>query len=108
MTISFAETGCSAVSRIDVHPDFVPLADIGNVVEWIERSDGGCTGAGRNRHNRPVFLPQFFQSLIKPIGVDPAENVFPMIPSGAAHNDMLLGAEDKQSDAVSKDGMVLV
>jgi len=31
-----------------------------------------------------------------------------MIPSGAAHNDMLLGGEDKQADSVSKDGMVLV
>ena len=36
------------------------------------------------------------------------ENCFPMIPSGAAHYDMLLGPEDKQSSKVSKDGMVLV
>ena len=48
------------------------------------------------------------KTVIADICVDPAENVFPMIPSGAAHNDMLLGTEDKQSDSVSKDGMVLV
>jgi acetolactate synthase-1/2/3 large subunit len=32
-----------------------------------------------------------------------------MIPSGAAHNEMLLGPEDKQSGgSVSEEGMVLV
>ena len=36
------------------------------------------------------------------------ENCFPMIPSGAAHYDMLLGPEDKQNSKVSRDGMVLV
>ena len=36
------------------------------------------------------------------------ENCFPMIPSGAAHYDMLLSSEDKQKNSVSKDGMVLV
>ena len=40
--------------------------------------------------------------------VDKEENCFPMIPSGAAHYDMLLGPEDKQNSKVSKDGMVLV
>jgi acetolactate synthase I/II/III large subunit len=39
--------------------------------------------------------------------IDPKENCFPMIPSGAAHCDMLLGPDDK-SQAVSEDGMVLV
>jgi acetolactate synthase-1/2/3 large subunit len=38
------------------------------------------------------------------------ENCFPMIPSGAAHNEMLLGPADKKKPggAVSEDGMVLV
>ena len=40
--------------------------------------------------------------------VDPAENCFPMIPSGAAHNEMLLGPEDEAAKPVSEDGMVLV
>jgi acetolactate synthase-1/2/3 large subunit len=32
-------------------------------------------------------------AVIADIAVDPMENCFPMIPSGAAHNEMLLGAE---------------
>jgi acetolactate synthase I/II/III large subunit len=40
--------------------------------------------------------------------VDPAENCFPMIPSGAAHNEMLLGPEDEAEKPISEDGMVLV
>ena len=36
------------------------------------------------------------------------ENCFPMIPSGAAHYDMLLGPNDKASNSVNHDGMVLV
>jgi acetolactate synthase-1/2/3 large subunit len=40
--------------------------------------------------------------------VDQAENCFPMIPSGAAHYDMLLGPEDEAEHQVSEDGMVLV
>ena len=40
--------------------------------------------------------------------VDQAENCFPMIPSGAAHNEMLMGPEDKAERPVSEEGMVLV
>src|SRR5579864_3414402 len=41
--------------------------------------------------------------------VDPMENCFPMIPSGAAHNEMLLGPGDRQAGGpVSEEGMVLV
>jgi acetolactate synthase-1/2/3 large subunit len=36
------------------------------------------------------------------------ENVFPMIPSGAAHNEMLLGPDDKAQNPISEEGMVLV
>jgi acetolactate synthase-1/2/3 large subunit len=40
--------------------------------------------------------------------VDKKENCFPMIPSGAAHYDMLLGPDDKAEKPVSEEGMVLV
>ena len=40
--------------------------------------------------------------------VDRREKWYPKIPSGEANNDVLLGTEEKQSDSVSKDGMVLV
>jgi len=40
--------------------------------------------------------------------VDQTENCFPMIPSGAAHYEMLLGPKDKAAKPVSEEGMVLV
>ena len=41
--------------------------------------------------------------------VDKAENVFPMVPSGAAHNEMLLGDEtDDSGPKVTSDGLSLV
>jgi len=36
------------------------------------------------------------------------ENCFPMIPSGSAHNQMLLGPDDHATHETSEDGMVLV
>jgi acetolactate synthase-1/2/3 large subunit len=36
------------------------------------------------------------------------ENCFPMIPSGAAHYEMLLSPEDKATKPISEEGMVLV
>jgi acetolactate synthase-1/2/3 large subunit len=48
----------------------------------------------------------------KPVIVDMCvakfENCFPMIPSGAAHNEMLLGPEDEAEKPISEEGMVLV
>ena len=41
--------------------------------------------------------------------VDPAENCFPMIPSGRAHNEMLLGdAAVRVEDAITEEGKVMV
>jgi acetolactate synthase-1/2/3 large subunit len=40
--------------------------------------------------------------------VEKHENCFPMIPSGAAHNNMLLGPADKAAKPISEEGMVLV
>jgi acetolactate synthase-1/2/3 large subunit len=36
------------------------------------------------------------------------ENCYPMIPSGAAHNEMLLGPADEAAHSMSEEGMVLV
>ncbi|WP_259780769.1 acetolactate synthase 3 large subunit [Aestuariispira ectoiniformans] len=46
--------------------------------------------------------------VIADIAVDPKENCFPMIPSGAAHNDMLLGPVGEGEEAISAKGKVLV
>ncbi|MCH8836016.1 MAG: acetolactate synthase 3 large subunit, partial [Proteobacteria bacterium] len=48
------------------------------------------------------------RAVIADIRVDPAENCFPMIPSGAAHNEMLLGPGDEAETPVAEEGMVLV
>jgi acetolactate synthase-1/2/3 large subunit len=46
--------------------------------------------------------------VIADIRIDPAENCFPMIPSGAAHCEMLLGPADRAAKPISEEGMVLV
>jgi acetolactate synthase-1/2/3 large subunit len=45
--------------------------------------------------------------VIVDVRIDKTENCFPMIPSGSAHNEMLLGPED-EAKPVSEEGMVLV
>jgi acetolactate synthase I/II/III large subunit len=83
-------------------PDFVKLAD--------------AFGAVGLRVTRPDEVDRAIKEMlavdravIVDVAVDPMENCFPMIPSGAAHNEMLLGPEDKQaSGPVSEEGMVLV
>jgi len=82
-------------------PDFIKLAecfgmtglraesvdDLDNVIDTMLATDG------------PVLAD---------IRVAKEENCFPMIPSGAAHNQMLLGPQDKVAAPVSEEGMVLV
>ena len=49
------------------------------------------------------------RTVIADIAVDPKENCFPMIPSGAAHNEMILGEEAAAGVAgVTDEGKVLV
>ena len=48
------------------------------------------------------------KSVIADICVSETENCYPMIPSGAAHNEMIFGPADAGESQVSEDGMVLV
>ncbi|MGH6946956.1 MAG: acetolactate synthase 3 large subunit [Kiloniellales bacterium] len=48
------------------------------------------------------------QAVLLDCRVEQAENCFPMIPSGAAHYEMLLGPNDKADKPISEEGMVLV
>src|SRR5437868_1939099 len=82
-------------------PDFVKLAD--------------AFGAAGRRVERPDEVDDAIREMIETPGavildvaVDQTENCFPMIPSGAAHNEMLLGPADKAEQPVSEEGMVLV
>jgi acetolactate synthase-1/2/3 large subunit len=81
-------------------PDFVKLAEA-----------FGATGL---RAEKPEEVDDVIQQMLETPGpvvvdcrVDQTENCFPMIPSGAAHNEMLLGPED-EAKPVSEEGMVLV
>jgi acetolactate synthase-1/2/3 large subunit len=85
-------------------PDFVKLAEsfhaVGLRAEKVEDLDRVI--AEMLAVDRPVICD---------ICVDEKENVYPMIPSGAAHNQMLLGPEHAASDnkpGVSDAGMALV
>ena len=88
-------------SYMDALPDFVKLAEA-----------FGCVGL---RCARPGDLDDTIREMmgngrptIVDVAVDEKENCFPMIPSGAAHYDMLLGPDDKAGKPVSEEGMVLV
>jgi acetolactate synthase-1/2/3 large subunit len=82
-------------------PDFVKLADafgaVGRRIERPEEVDDAI--------REMIETPRAF---VLDVVVDQVENCFPMIPSGAAHNEMLLGPEDKAERPVSEEGMVLV
>jgi len=83
-------------------PDFVKLAEsfhgVGMRATTVEELD-------------PVILEMIKcdRPVIADIAVDQGENVYPMIPSGAAHNEMLLGPDKNRDSAeVTNAGMVLV
>ena len=80
-------------------PDFVKLAE--------------AYGAVGIRANKPDELDEKIKEMInvdKPVifdcVVEKEENCFPMIPSGKAHNEMILGPEDEET--ISEEGKVLV
>jgi len=83
-------------------PDFVKLAEAFGAV--------GLRASKPDEVDRVIAeMLAVDRPVIVDVVVDQKENCFPMIPSGAAHNEMLLGPEDKQaSGPVSEEGMVLV
>ena len=82
-------------------PDFVKLAEaFGALGLRVERPEEVDAAIGE--------MLAADRAVIVDVAVDPAENCFPMIPSGAAHNEMLLGPEDEAEKPVSEEGMVLV
>ena len=89
-------------SYTEALPDFVKLAE--------------AYHAHGIRCENPDDLDDKIREMIevqKPVifdcAVDPSENCFPMIPSGRAHNEMLLGdAATRVEDAVTEQGKMLV
>src|ERR1700731_2449584 len=83
-------------------PDFVKLADafhaVGLRADRVEQVDDVI---------REMLATD--RAVIADIRVDPKENCFPMIPSGAAHNEMILGPEHEDEAAgITDEGLVLV
>ena len=81
-------------------PDFVKLAD--------------AYGAVGIRANKPAELDDKIKEMLavnRPVlfdcVVDPKENCFPMIPSGKAHNEMILSQGDEREE-ISEEGKMLV
>jgi acetolactate synthase-1/2/3 large subunit len=94
--------GRYAHSYTEALPDFVKLA------EAYHAHGIRCQHPGeldeKIREMIEVKKPVIFDCV-----VDPAENCFPMIPSGRAHNEMLLGdAATRVEDAVTEEGKMLV
>ena len=87
-------------SYTDALPDFVKLAE--------------AYGAKGIRVENPAELDKGIKEMIDYNGpvifdcvVNQNENVYPMIPSGKAHNEMLLGKENENSE-ISDEGKTLV
>jgi acetolactate synthase-1/2/3 large subunit len=83
-------------------PDFVKLAEAYQAVGIRCEKPGELDAAIKEMIN--VKKPVIFDCV-----VDPNENCFPMIPSGRAHNEMLLGdAAESIDDAITEEGKVMV
>ncbi|HEX6958354.1 MAG TPA: thiamine pyrophosphate-dependent enzyme, partial [Ferrovibrio sp.] len=90
-------------SYSDSLPDFVKLAEAfhGVGLRCTSPADVDATIKEMIKIDRPVVVDMC---------VDKAENCFPMVPSGAAHNEMIL-PDHRDSDpepTVSEEGMALV
>jgi acetolactate synthase-1/2/3 large subunit len=89
-------------SYTEALPDFVKLAQAYHA-HGIRCEHPGDLDA-KIREMIEVNKPVIFDCV-----VDPAENCFPMSPSGRAHNEMLLGdATTRVEDAVTEKGKMLV
>ncbi len=87
-------------SYMDALPDFVALAEAFNM-KGIRISKPSELEKGIKemiKHNGPVIVD---------VVVDQNENVYPMIPAGAAHNEIQLGPEESLGSG-NEEGMVLV
>jgi acetolactate synthase-1/2/3 large subunit len=83
-------------------PDFVKLADafhgVGMRVTSVDQLDDAI--------REMIACPR---AVIMDVAVDQKENCFPMIPSGAAHNEMILGpGHGPRAAGITDEGLVLV
>ena len=94
--------GRYAESYSEALPDFVKLAEAYHAHGIRCEKPGDLDHAIKEMID--VDKPVLFDCV-----VDPKENCFPMIPSGRAHNEMILGdAADKLDEAITEKGKVMV
>jgi|TARA_Y100000294_G_scaffold29681_1_gene25105 acetolactate synthase-1/2/3 large subunit len=93
--------GRYAESYMDSLPDFAKLAESFGAVGLSAEKPGDVDGLIKE-------MLAVDKAVIADVKIAKLENCFPMIPSGAPHNEMLLGPEDKAEKPASEDGMVLV
>jgi acetolactate synthase-1/2/3 large subunit len=94
--------GRYAESYMDALPDFVKLAEAYHAVGIRCERPGDLDAAIRE-------MIDVKKAVIFDCVVDPAENCFPMIPSGRAHNEMLLGDSALSvEEAITEEGKVMV
>jgi acetolactate synthase I/II/III large subunit len=94
--------GRYAESYMDALPDFVKLAEAYHAVGIRCERPGDLDAAIRE-------MIDVNKAVIFDCVVDPAENCFPMIPSGRAHNEMLLGDSALSvEEAITEEGKVMV
>ena len=93
--------GRYAESYSEALPDFVKLAEAFGGVGLRATTDAELDVAidEMMKTDRPTVMD---------ICVDPKENCYPMIPSGKAHNEMLLNPEDFTGDVIDAEGRALV
>jgi acetolactate synthase I/II/III large subunit len=93
-------------SYTEALPDFVKLAEAyGGIGIRCERP-ADLDGAIKEMLDAPADKPVLFDCRVAALA-----NCFPMIPSGKAHHEMLLGEEvtdEEIGKAVAKEGRVLV
>ena len=93
--------GRYAESYMESLPDFVKLAESFG-------AEGVRATTVAELDDAIIKMLESPKSVIADICVDETENCYPMIPSGAAHNQMIFGPADPGESQVSEDGMVLV
>ena len=88
-------------SYMDSLPDFVKLAEAFGAVGLRAETPDQVDDVIREMIDTP-------RPVICDVVVDRAENVYPMIPGGAAHNEIKLCPDDEAPVQGSEEGMVLV
>jgi acetolactate synthase I/II/III large subunit len=88
-------------SYMDSLPDFVKLAEAFGAVGLRAETPDQVDDVIREMIDTP-------KPVICDVVVDRAENVYPMIPGGAAHNEIKLCPDDEAPVQGSEEGMVLV